>query len=56
MTKINAVECDDCGTVLTENDKPNPPVSLYSCEICDKDICSYCAEEHARDETGLVWK
>ena len=64
MTKINAVECDDCGTVLTEtvykhirrHDMPNPPVSLYTCEVCGKAICSNCSEDHAKDETQMEWK
>ena len=56
MTKINAVECDDCGAMQTENDIPNPNVLIYKCGICDKDYCSYCAEEHAKDETGLRWE
>ena len=57
MTKINAVECDDCGTTFTENDiLRNPTVSLYTCEVCEKDICSNCSEDHAKDETQMEWK
>lgn len=56
MTKINAVECDDCGTTFTENDMPNPTVSLYTCEVCEKDICSNCSEDHAKDETQMEWE
>jgi len=56
MTKINVVECDGCGAIQTENDMPNPDVLIYECVVCDKHYCSDCSEEHAKDETGLVWE
>ena len=46
MTQIYSIQCDDCGCVITEDD-------LIKCVICGKDICKYCAEEHAKDETEL---
>ena len=56
MTKINAVECNECGMTFTENDMPNSVILLYTCEVCEKDICSNCSEDHAKEETQMEWK
>ena len=57
MTQVKMWECDECG-YTSKQDDPNMSVDeeIKNCATCDKDVCGQCAEDHVRDETGLVWK
>jgi hypothetical protein len=50
MTEVKSYECDSCGSIHSgESDE------IKQCGICNQDYCEYCAEDHAKDETGLIW-
>lgn len=50
MTEVKSFECDTCGS-LHDGDSDY----IKQCYICNQDFCNDCAEEHAKDETGLEW-
>ena len=56
MTEVKMWKCDDCD-YTSEQDDPNMTVfeEIKLCANCGKDICGQCAEDHVRDESGLVW-
>ena len=47
--------CDECGYTDEQQDQ-NMATEIHHCGVCDKDFCEHCAEEHAKDETGLLWR
>ena len=49
MTKVSIFECDSCGA----RDSSEFGKNTAQCYICNKDFCTYCQLEHARDETGF---
>ena len=55
MTTVKMYKCDSCGFTDSQDD-PNMQTEIKNCWICYKDFCDECAEDHAKDETGLVWK
>ena len=57
LTEIKVWQCDSCG-YTSKQDDPNMTIDqeIKLCFTCDKDFCGQCAEDHAKDETGLVWK
>ena len=56
MTEIKVYECDGCG-YISKQDDPNMTTEqeMRNCANCNKDFCGGCAEDHVRDESGLVW-
>lgn len=47
MAKIEVTECDSCGYVQTED---GDSTGIFSCQVCDEDICDDCQDEHAKEE------
>ena len=56
MTEVIVLQCDNCESLVDEDVVRTTDTTIAKCAICDKHYCNYCAEEHARDETGLSWK
>jgi len=55
MTKVKMYKCDECGFTDEQQDQ-NMETEIKHCWVCNNDVCEDCAEDHAKDETGLVWK
>ena len=56
MTEVVSWKCDGCNTLVDEDVVMTTGTSIAQCAICNEHYCNYCAEEHAKDETGLSWK
>jgi len=55
MTEVKMYKCDECGFTDEQQDQ-NMETEIKHCWVCNNDVCEDCAEDHAKDETGLVWK
>mgnify|MGYP001154030017 CR=1 FL=1 len=56
MTEVIVLQCDNCESLVDEDVVRTTDTTIAKCAICDKHYCNYCAEEHAEDETALVWR
>lgn len=56
MTEVISLKCDGCESLVDEDVVRTTDTTIAQCAICNEHYCNYCAEEHAKDETGLSWK